>query len=303
VPTATDPRCCSVIIPAYNVAEYLAAAIESALVQTYRPLEIVVVDDGATDATAEIAQRYADEPGVVLIHQANRGLAGARNRGVAESHGGFVALLDGDDVWKPQRVARCIAELDAHPELGWVTTDWYLLEGDAPTERRWYDDVLHMDFPAASEQLRAIALGNFCAIGSVVRRELFTRHGVFDERLRRAEDYELWIRFLLGGERAGFVDEPLGWYRLRPDSLSADNKKQWEAHLNVLERHAPTLAARGAPARSVDVYAIARRCAERGDRAGAARFAWLGARAPGTTMRRRAAMVAAAVRARAGARI
>jgi hypothetical protein len=105
----------------------------------------------------------------------------------------------------------------------------------------------------------------------VFRRELVERCGDFDESMRRAEDYELWTRFLLSGSRAAFVPDPLGYYRLRADSLSA-SKDQWSAHLSVLERHLPELWAHGARGRARDVFEIAEQLAARGDRRQAVRF-------------------------------
>ena len=94
----------SVVIPAYNRAAYLAQAIDSVLAQTYTPLEIIVVDDGSTDDTAQLAASYL--PRIQLIRQANAGAAAARNSGIAQSHGELIALLDSDDRWLPDKLAR-----------------------------------------------------------------------------------------------------------------------------------------------------------------------------------------------------
>ncbi len=266
-----DRPLCSVLIPAFNVERYIGEAVESALAQTYRPLEVVIVNDGSTDGTHDAVAPYLSEPEVVYVEQANRGLAGARNSGLAASRGALVALLDGDDVWMPDRLDRCIAKLLDEPSLGWVTSDTYLLEHGVRTDRRYYD---YADGTIAPDhQLDEIARRNFIFVGAVIRRVLFDRYGAFDESQRRAEDYDLWIRFMLGGERVGFVEDALGWYRLRSDSLSSNSVAQWEAHLDVLERHLPALEAQGAHGDAVACSALVRRLSQRGDRRGAAQFA------------------------------
>jgi glycosyltransferase involved in cell wall biosynthesis len=290
---------CSILIPAYQVERYVAAAVESALAQTHRPLEVVVVDDGSTDGTAAAIAPYRDHAQLVYVEQENRGLAGARNAALAVARGEFVGLLDADDLWDPERTARCVEVLQRDPDVGWVTTDLRVLEGDVRTDETQYRDRRRQPF-AHDDQLRAIVTDNFICHSAVVRRSLFDRFGTFDESLRRAEDYDLWIRFLLGGSRVGLIDEPLGWYRLRPDSLSADLTKQWQAHLTVLEKHLDALGARGIPVPAHVARDIAKARAERGDRRGAARAALVAARAPGLAAAARGRMLLGAARARAG---
>jgi glycosyltransferase involved in cell wall biosynthesis len=293
-----DNPLCSVLIPSYNVERYVAAAIESALAQTYRPIEIVVVDDGSTDSTGDVVRSYLQHPEIRYVHQQNRGLAGARNRAIDESHGELIGLLDADDIWMPGKVEACAEYLGAHPDVGWVTTDCYLMRDFECTEDRYYGTIVPKDFPVGVEQqLQGIATRNFVSVSTVIRRELFDRFGRFDEGLRRSEDYDLWIRFLLGGSSVGRVAEPLGFYRLRADSLSADRAPQWQSHLTVLERHIPALWARGARAPARECYDIARRLANSGRRARAARFAYMAARAPDLGLRARTRFAAGAARA------
>jgi glycosyltransferase involved in cell wall biosynthesis len=282
----TGQPLCSILIPAYNVDRYIAEAVESALSQTYRPIEVVIVNDGSTDGTHDAIVPYLDAPEVVYVDQANRGLAGARNSGFAASHGSLVALLDGDDTWMPERLDRCVRELRENPSLGWVTSDTYLIENGVRTQRK-YRNYSESTVPP-DRQLDEIARRNFMFVGGVIRRELFERYGTFDESLRQAEDYDLWIRFMLGGERVGLIEEPLGWYRMRDDSLSANSRAQWEAHLDVLERHLPALSALGAYGESRECTALARRLSRRGDRRGAARFARMAIRAAPDSLLKRA---------------
>ena len=286
----------SVIVPAYNVAPYVEAAIESALAQTYPNIEIVVVNDGSTDDTAAAIAPYESQ--IVLVTQENRGLAGARNAGLRAASGSFFALLDADDIWLPDRMERLMEPFDDDAQVEIVTSDSYLMEDFTPTEKRSYPDRRRRPFPASEDdQISEIARLNFLFIGVLFRRELIERCGTFAEGTRRgasyegnaeagrgpsiegAEDYELWTRFLLSGARVGFVDEPLGYYRVRSGSLSDAKKDQGRAHLAVLERHLPELWRQGARGYTRDVFAIASSLAARGQRQTAATFFWHALRA------------------------
>ncbi len=260
----------SVIIPAYNAGAYLADTINSALAQTYAPLQVVVVNDGSTDDTAAVARGFGDR--IVYLDRENGGPAAARNTALGAAKGELIALLDADDRWQPDRIERCAEILARRPEIGMVTTDAYLIEDDIPTTKRAYVDRRRYPFPAREDdQLDEIARRNFLFVGVVFRSELVDRCGGFDERIWGAEDYDLWARFLLEGTRAAFINEPLGWYRRRSGSVSA-SPQQWAEHLFVLEKHLPELWRRGARGRARDSYDIAQQLAARGARRRAATF-------------------------------
>ncbi len=279
-PSRTSRPLVSVVIPAYNAEGYLAATIESVLAQTYRPLEVLVVDDGSSDGTVALARSFGDP--VRVIEQENKGPAGARNTGFAEARGDIIALLDADDLWMPERLAACVDLLQSDPTLGFVTTDAYLIEEDTPTERRYYGDYQRYPFPARGAQLDEIAKRNFVFVSVVFDRRLFDLVGArLDERLWGTEDYDLWTRFLLAGAEAGLVPEPLAWYRVRADSVSRARSRQWRAHLTVLERHLPSLWLRGAHGRPQDAYDIGVELARRGDRRVALWFITHAVRDPG----------------------
>jgi glycosyltransferase involved in cell wall biosynthesis len=274
----TTPGLCSVVIPAYQAGRFVARAIESALDQTYAPYEIVVVNDGSTDDTAEVVRGFGDR--VRYVEQANGGLPVARNTGIGVARGEFVAFLDADDWWAPARLERCIAELRVCPGIDVVTTDAYLVIDDAPTGDRYYGDFAPVEFPVPGEQLRALLERNFVFVSAVVRRSLLERVGPFDPQFRRAEDYDLWLRVLRAGGAIGLVREPLAYYTLRPDSLSANRPLQWRQHLGVLEKHLPGLWRDGVRTGPGLYFQVARAAtAERRYRA-ALRFLAMGARAP-----------------------
>jgi glycosyltransferase involved in cell wall biosynthesis len=181
-----DQELISVIIPCYNQAQFLDEAIESALAQSYRRVEVIVVDDGSTDDTATVAARYPD---VRYIHQANRGLAAARNTGIRHSRGGYLAFLDADDLLLPTALARGWDWLRAHPDHAFVSGHYrFRCAGGVRLAPR-----LH---PAESDPYGAMLRRNHITMhGSVLyRRAAIIDVDGFDSSLRACEDYDLYLR-------------------------------------------------------------------------------------------------------------
>lgn len=283
----------SVIIPAFNAERYLAGAIDSALSQTYPNLEVIVINDGSTDRTGEIARKFGNR--VLVIDQENRGIAGARNSGIRKARGSVIALLDADDRWMHDRLDRCVDLLLSNPEVGFVTTDAFLLEDGIETEKRWYGDYGPSVFPEPADQLDAISIGNFVFVSVVFDRRLLNVVGrAFDESTRAAEDFGLWSAFLLAGAIAGLVPEPLAWYDVRSDSVSRARQEQWTAHLHVLEEFLPRLWLRGHYGRPRDAFQIGVALVERGERRMGLWFLAHALKDPGSSLFQRARMAAAA---------
>ena len=141
-----------------------------------------------------------------------------------------------------------------------------MMDETVATDRRLYLQQRKRPFPASEDrQIAEIACYNFMFVSVVFRRELIDRFGMFTDGMRRAEDYELWTRFLIGGTRAGFVDEPLGYYRIRAGSLSRTGE-QAAAHQAVLEQYLPALWKLGARGNARDCYEIGTRLAAAGNR-------------------------------------
>ena len=187
----------SAVIPAYNYGRFVARAIDSVLAQSHRDIECIVVDDGSTDDTATVLARYGDR--IRAIRQENRGLSATRNAGIGASRGEVIALLDADDEWKPEKIARQLAVLTADPEVAVVGCAVELADGDGKHQ----GDVF---FPApvrGAAGLRAIALRQawVCgsASGAVIRRRVLDQVGLFDETLTAAEDWDMWLRIGAGG--------------------------------------------------------------------------------------------------------
>jgi glycosyltransferase involved in cell wall biosynthesis len=233
----------SVIMPAYNVEGYVADAIRSVLAQTFPDFEIVVVDDGSTDRTAdEVSRVAAGDPRVRLVRQANRGLAGARNTALRMARGELFALLDSDDLWEPDFLADQIAILRTRPDVHVVTGNGWMLGGAEHGElaRPCPDARPAPDLASILGDERAVF------IMSVFRRTVYEIVGCFDEGLRTNEDYDFWLRAAICGCRFARNDRPLGHYRIRTDSLSASEMRMLRGILVVYSRIRPLIADRPA---------------------------------------------------------
>jgi len=206
----------SVIIPTYNRAVLLREAVASVQAQTYRDFEVLVVDDASTDKTREALAAWPD---VRVLGQARRrGVAAARNLGIAAARGRWLAFLDSDDLWRPEKLARQMAYLQKHPEISLCQTD-----------ETWVRRGVAVNKPAAHRKTAGrIFLPSLerCLISPsavILHRRLLEAHGAFDEDLPAAEDYDLWLR-LTWRYPVGLVDEPLVIKRGgHPDQLS----RQW----------------------------------------------------------------------------
>jgi len=226
----------SVVIPTYNRAALLAEAIDSALAQTRPPDEIVVVDDGSTDATTAVLARFA--PKVRAVRQDNAGEAAARNRGVAEARGPWIAFLDSDDRWEPAALERLEAAARAHPDAGLVAMRARAIRSDGtPTAR-----VHGKKSPGPYFSTRSLLVGDAGGVlMPLVRRDLLLSAGGFDTALASATDCDMWLRLSFVTTMIG-VPEPLLLVRVHPDNLSADktlNARMWIAILGKLAREHP----------------------------------------------------------------
>jgi glycosyltransferase involved in cell wall biosynthesis len=228
-------------MPAYNVATYIAEAMESVLAQTFRDFELLVVDDGATDETHAIAAGIAErDPRVRVLRKENGGLSSARNHALRCATGEFIALLDSDDRWEPAFLDAQVAILRRRADVALVTGNGRNLGGPRHGQTcRPYPD------PRPEPDLATIIADDEAVfIMTVFRRTVYERIGGFDESMRSNEDYDYWMRAALAGFRFARNDVPLGDYRRRPDSISASEVRMLRGILAVLHKHAPIIRAR-----------------------------------------------------------
>jgi len=218
----------SVIIPAYNSADYIGEAIRSALAQTYTNFEIIVVDDGSTDATPEIVREFGHE--VTYIRQENGGAASARNHGIRVAKGEFIAFLDADDTWLPDKLEKQITLFKNDPELGMVFTENYLFD-----EEGIYCDSLDKKERLMSGDLaQSIFMNSGVATPTVmVRSEVFRKLGTFEESLTQSEDDNMWIR-ITSNYKGTLIDEPLVKIREHKGRISHDHVKLFDSILQSI---------------------------------------------------------------------
>jgi GT2 family glycosyltransferase len=222
-----SPVTFSVIVPAFESAGVIGAALASLLAQTRPPDEILVSDDGSSDDLEGALEPFAER--LTVVRGANRGPAAARNRALAVATGDFVASLDADDEYLPGRLAALEAAALVRPDLDILATD-VLFETDAREAGRFSE---HIGFPADGQ--RSAVLDRCFVAVPAVRRTRLLAIGGFDESLRISEDWDVLIRLVLAGAAVGLVDEPLYRYRLRADSLTANRVESLRSRVRVLE--------------------------------------------------------------------
>jgi len=263
----------SVVIPTYNHAQFLQAAIQSVLDQTFTGWEAIVVNNYSEDNTEEIVAAFGD-PRVRLVNFRNHGIiAASRNHGIGLARGQYVAFLDSDDTWYPEKLARCVEMLEAGCDAV-CHGEFWVKEGNPPKavhygpERRTRYDSLLFD-------------GNCLSTSAiVVKKSALDSVGGFDEdpRMVTAEDYELWLRLARNGCRFGIIDEMLGEYRLHHGNASKAVVRQLQAVLAVLDRHFGEMGSVGMMRRLMmrrrrarEYYVSARNFQDNGDHASAFR--------------------------------
>lgn len=225
----------TVITAAFNPGKYLREALESALCQTLEDIELIVVDDGSTEDIGDLVGDIAGKIELIRLAE-NRGPAAARNSALRVARGNYIAILDADDVWLPTRLERVIEHFEARSDVGLVTTDSLLILGDDRTNHSWFATA-GTAFHDVEQDIH-IFEANFLSGLVVYRRQLFDRYGPYDESLRLGEDWDRNIAFITGGERAGYVDEPLAYYRVHPGNATSDEGALARARVVILERWA-----------------------------------------------------------------
>lgn len=228
----------SVVIPLYNKGGYIARTLESVLNQSCPDFEVVVVDDGSTDDGPEQVERLAD-PRLRLVRQENGGVSSARNRGIAEAVGEFIAFLDADDEWRPGKLEAHRQFFAAHPDCSWSVSGF---------TRRFRSREADASFgPTAllPDALAAIVQGLVVWTGAVVaRRSCFRPDSLFPLGISRSEDREVWLKLACRYPELGYLGEPLAIYHVdTPGSLTSTASLEFDFSFFDLERRlAPVVA-------------------------------------------------------------
>ena len=274
----------SVVIPLYNTERYIAESVRSVLAQTFKDFELIVIDDGSGDKGPAIAREFAD-PRIRVITQDNRGLAGARNSGIRAAKAPIVGLLDADDVWHPEKLARHVAHLAANPEIGVSFSHSRLIDDvgaplglqQSPADRPIGIAELFCRNPVgngSSPVIRRAALDAIAFFDDTRGRLCW-----FDESFRQSEDIECWMRIAATTPwRFACVAAPLTDYRITSGGLSANIEKQlatWRRFRDKVKGYAPALEAEHGPrAEAYQLRYLARRAVKSADGTVAARLAW-----------------------------
>lgn len=204
----------SVIIPNYNYANYISRTIDSVLAQTYKNLEIIVIDDGSKDNSLETLKKYGDK--ITVLTQQNQGVSRARNNGTANSNGEYIAFLDADDIWLPEKLETQMQRFFDDAEIGLVHCSMDFID---PNDQPCGENYNGMEGNVAEEFLR-FEKGVVVGAGStgVVTRRIFDELGGFDERLSTAADWDFCYR-LATKYKLGFVRKPLVLYRIHNSNM------------------------------------------------------------------------------------
>jgi len=218
----------SVIIPAYNSREHIAEAVQSALDQTYQPVEVIAIDDGSTDGTGEVLRSFGNK--IRYIRKENGGPASARNVGIESAAGEFVAFLDGDDIWYPQKLEKQMSLFQGDVGLVYARVDSF--DENGPVEKVRKPLI-------RGEVFERLFNKNLISTSTVVvKKECFDKVGLFDEDpdLISVEDYDMWLR-IAALTKVDFLDEPLIKYRLHPGGISKNYHRSYNGEMKVLTKN------------------------------------------------------------------
>ena len=227
----------SVVMPAYNAARFISSAIESVRVQTFRDLELIVVNDGSPDSDElEVALApFLDD--LVYVDQPKLGAGPARNRAIDLARGELIAFLDADDEWMPDLLAEQIKMIDAGWDMAYADAELF---GDAaPSDHTFMETA-----PSAGEVTVASLLDFSCNVitsGMIARKSVILAVGQFETVDTRAQDFHLWIRIAKAGYRIGYTDKVLLRYRVHTENLSGDSISRVEREIAVFKRVRATI--------------------------------------------------------------
>ena len=261
----------SVIIPVHNAEQFIAQTVQSVLDQTYQAFELLIVDDGSSDRSIKICQQFHD-PRITILTQPNRGVSGARNTGIRHAQGEYIAFLDGDDLWLPEKLAKHVQHLDNAPHVGLsFSRSAFINHKGEPLEIYQMPSLKNIK-PA--QILCRNPVGNGSA--PVIRREALQAikyqdnfYGsledfYFDEQLHHLEDIECWLRIALTTQwQIEGIPEALTLYRVNLGGASTNLAGQLESHARMLNKtraYAPELISRwGDAAKAYQIRFQARR--------------------------------------------
>jgi glycosyltransferase involved in cell wall biosynthesis len=205
----------SVIIPAYNCAKFIEETLASVLNQTQAPFEILVINDGSTDNTAEVVSKY---PQIRLINKPNQGPSAARNTGIQESKGNWIAFLDSDDLWHTEKLEKIAKHSSNNPDTDMISSAFYV-----GNSKQWQKITPRRLYNSNDSFFEQLYRRSFIATSSVViKKDFLTKSGGFDSELLVAEDLDLYLRIALMNAKFYYINEHLLYYRSHPHSITTN---------------------------------------------------------------------------------
>lgn len=219
----------SIVTPTYNREDFLGEAIQSVIDQTYGQFELIIVDDGSTDESEALVERFAlNDPRIRYFKQHNQGQSVARNRGIKESQGEFICFLDSDNKWFPDKLEASVKAFYDEPSVD-------IVYGDNVTISETGAEIDRSNMPRHSGLITERLLAdNFISMNTtMVRKHCFDKLGAFNERDRLAEDYELWLRFSTEF-RFLYIPHYFGYYRVMDNQISTDKEARYAANEKII---------------------------------------------------------------------
>jgi len=226
-------RTTTVIMPAYNAESSISRSIESVQAQSYDDWKMIVVNDGSHDQTAQIVRKFVDsDDRIILLNQKNAGVAAARHAGITKSDTEFISLLDSDDSWDKDYLKNMLSALTQDQSLSLAVCDAFICDPDG-SNPKLYSSLFPMAAPVTLER---VAMREFHVFTSVtMRRSCYLDVGGYNKSLKRAEDFDLWLRVLAAGAKATFINKPMVNYCSDDRSLSADKRSMQKNTLEVYD--------------------------------------------------------------------
>ncbi|MBY5961832.1 glycosyltransferase [Marinobacter nauticus] len=218
----------SIITPTFNRADYLPIAVESVLAQTMPEFELIVIDDGSTDNTSEVMERYTSDSRVRYFKQENQGQSIARNRGIEAAKGDYICFLDSDNAWLETKLSKSLQAFKENPEADIVYGDFILI--DEHGKEQGVNRMKRYSGRITSHLIH----DNFISMNTTMtRRRCFEEMGGFDNADRLAEDYGLWLRFSTRYQFL-YLPEILGYYRVMENQISSDKDSRLMANEQII---------------------------------------------------------------------
>jgi glycosyltransferase involved in cell wall biosynthesis len=224
----------SVVIAAYNASATIERAVQSVLAQSRPAEEILVVDDGSTDGTADIVRRFGSE--VRLFSQTNGGASVARNTGIQSASGDWIAFLDADDEWLPEKLQKQEEFFVAYPNIDWEYSNFIVTDFQGkPVKAAHETDCVDAVF---EDYFGAYCRGRYAWTSTlVIRKDVFAKAGFFEAGMKRAQDNDLWFRIAYSFPRVGYIGEPLAIYHRDTPGSSTKVNVRYEFMIRLVERH------------------------------------------------------------------